>query len=112
MKNVSSVPKIDEIALVQLIPSGWEIENTRLNNESMPTWMEGWMLNNEEYLDIRDDRIMWFFDLPNSNEYDFVVKLNTVTTGTFYLPSTLVEAMYNNDYKATIAGKNIQVTSR
>lgn len=110
--NQSNVPLIEEVALVQIIPTGWEIENTRLNEESMPTWMSGYNLNREQYLDIRDDRIMWFFDLDNNNSYDFVVKINTVTSGEFYLPSTLLEAMYNNDYKATLKGRKVVVTSR
>ncbi|MFP4016125.1 MAG: alpha-2-macroglobulin family protein, partial [Halanaerobiales bacterium] len=104
---------VDEIALVQILPSGWEIENVRLLESSLPHWMDDYRLNHEEYLDIRDDRIMWFFDLDRySYKYDFVVKLNAVTVGDFYLPPTVVEAMYNNRFKATKAGRGISVTGR
>ncbi|MFW5972290.1 MAG: alpha-2-macroglobulin family protein [Bacillota bacterium] len=105
--------EIDEIALVQILPSGWEIENIRLLNSDLPSWMNDYRLDKEEYLDIRDDRIMWFFDMERyRSEYDFVVKLNAVTVGEFYLPPTVVEAMYNNRYKATKAGKKVRVISR
>jgi uncharacterized protein YfaS (alpha-2-macroglobulin family) len=105
--------KIEEIALVQVLPAGWEIDNTRLSGESMPHWTRGWRLNREEYLDIRDDRVMWFFDLNvHGRDIDFLVKLNAVTVGEFVLPPTLLEAMYNNNYRSTKAGKRVTVTGR
>lgn len=102
---------LEELALVQILPSGWEIENIRLLGGQLPYWMEdNFRLNKEDYLDIRDDRIMWFFDMSRYRDhYDFVVKLNAVTVGDFYLPPTMVEAMYNNKYKATQAGKRVKV---
>lgn len=66
-------------------------------------------MNKENYLDIRDDRIMWFFDLKGSETLDFVVKLNCINAGEFWLPGTLLEAMYNKDFKATTEGKKVYV---
>ncbi len=113
VRNASSLKQVDEIALVQVLPSGWEIENTRLLESSTPLWAKDLKLNYEDYLDIRDDRIMWFFDVneysPLYNEIDFIVKLNTVTVGEFDLPGTLVEAMYNGSFRATTAGKKVKV---
>jgi uncharacterized protein YfaS (alpha-2-macroglobulin family) len=109
IRNTSVIPMIDEVALVQLLPSGWEIENTRLSNEVMPGWMQNWNTGNEEYLDIRDDRIMWFFDLRDKRALDFVVKINVITKGTFELPGARCEAMYNADYIATKPGQKVRV---
>ncbi|TVL95570.1 MAG: hypothetical protein CV087_24245, partial [Candidatus Brocadia sp. WS118] len=92
--------QIEEVALVQVLPAGWEIENIRLSGEDRPGWTSRWSLNREEYLDIRDDRIMWFFDLNYAQTLDFVVKLNAVTVGEFTMPPTIAEAMYNNDFQA------------
>lgn len=103
---------IDEVALVQILPAGWEIENLRLVGGDLPDWAGEYNLGQEEYVDIRDDRIMWFFDKHYSLSYDFIVKINAVTVGEFYLPPTLVEAMYNNDYKVTTAGQVVEVVSR
>ena len=101
---------LEEVALTQLLPAGWEIENTRLSSEAQPDWMKKWRLNAEEYLDIRDDRIDWFFDLPRRGRpLDFAVKLNAVTQGTFTLPPTQVEAMYNRDFRARKAGGTVVV---
>jgi alpha-2-macroglobulin len=109
VKNTSPVSLVSDLALVQIIPSGWQIENTRLNNTLLPEWTRGWSLNKEEYLDLRDDRVMWFFSLKGDQTLDFVVKLNCVTAGEFWLPGTLLEAMYNNDYRATTEGKRVYV---
>ncbi len=107
--NKSVTPSIDEVALMQILPSGWEIENTRLNGEVESNWMAGWITGKEEYLDIRDDRIMWFFDLQKT-KLDFVVKINAITAGTYIMPGTRCEAMYNNDYIATKQTKTVSVT--
>jgi len=105
--------KIEEIVLVQVLPAGWEIDNIRLSGETLPGWTRGWKLNREEYLDIRDDRIMWFFDLDAyDKKIDFLAKINTVTAGEFILPPTLLEAMYNNNYRATKKGARIEVDER
>ena len=109
VKNTSPLSRVSEIALTQILPSGWQIENVRLNNTALPDWMQDWNLNKEDYLDIRDDRVMWFFDLRENETLDFVVKINCITAGEFWLPGTLLEAMYNKDYKATTEGKKVYV---
>ncbi|MEO9967448.1 MAG: MG2 domain-containing protein [Reichenbachiella sp.] len=101
ISNESVIPRIDEVALLQLLPSGWEIENTRLSDEILPDWMRNWNTGYEDYLDIRDDRIMWFFDLSKGRPLDFVVKVNAITKGSYQLPGARCEAMYDNDYIAT-----------
>lgn len=110
VSNTSVVPKIDEVALVQLIPSGWEIENTRLSGEVLPDWLKSSRTGREEYMDIRDDRIMWFFDLDKTN-MEFVVKINAITEGSYVMPGTVCEAMYNSDYQSTKASQTVEVTS-
>jgi uncharacterized protein YfaS (alpha-2-macroglobulin family) len=37
------------------------------------------------------------------------VKLNAVTVGEYNLPSTIVEAMYDSNYKAVVKGKKVKV---
>ncbi|MDE2742317.1 MAG: MG2 domain-containing protein [Gemmatimonadota bacterium] len=110
VENRSPHHVLEEVALTQLLPAGWEIENTRLSSKARPGWMKKWRLNAEEYLDIRDDRINWFFDLPRRGQaLDFAVKLNTVTQGAFSLPPTQVEAMYDRDFRARKASGTVVV---
>lgn len=104
---------ISELALVQVLPAGWEIENLRLLGGQLPDWCDQYKFGIENYVDIRDDRIIWFFDMSSyTGSYDFLVKINAVTVGEFYLPPTLLEAMYNNDYKVTTKGMNVEVVTR
>ena len=109
-RNMESL--IDNIALMQVLPSGFEIENTRITGESLPKWV-----NNDNlleyayvsYMDIRDDRVMWFFNYSGNHDYRFFVKLNAVTKGEFDFPGTALEAMYDNDYKAYKKGNRITI---
>lgn len=117
VKNTTATNNVDEVALLQILPSGWEIVNTRLLNETLPLWTSRYiLLNREDYLDIRDDRVMWFFDLyerriknRDYKKLDFIVKLTAVTVGEYDLPGTLTEAMYNNNYRASEKGKRVKV---
>ncbi len=101
--------ELSELALTQVLPSGWEIENIRLSGENYPDWAKDYRLSTEEYLDIRDDRAMWFFDLRGNSQADFLLKLNTVTVGSFRLPPTQVEVMYDDRYQARVAGRDVEV---
>ncbi len=109
ISNTSVLPTLEEVALVQILPSGWEIENLRLNNGVLPAWTQSWNLNKEEYLDIRDDRIMWFFDISNGQPLDFVVKINAITKGNFTLPGARCEAMYDAEFVATKPSQKVVV---
>lgn len=102
----------DNIALTQIIPSGWEIENTRLLKLNPPQWIEEKISNNNlEYEDIRDDRVNFFFDFNNYNKQgqSFFIKLNTVTKGKYNLSGAKVEGMYNNEYRAYLNGFDVEV---
>ena len=110
VENRSPHHGLEEVALTQLLPAGWEVESPRLAAGSRPAWMKKWRLNAEEYLDVRDDRVDWFFDLPRGGRpLDFALKLNAVTRGTFALPPTQVEAMYDRDFRTRKAGGTVVV---
>ncbi len=102
-----------EIALTQILPSGWEPVNLRLTGETPPSWTGNRTSGREKYLDIRDDRISWFFDMPSSlRRMSFSAKYQAVTEGSFTLPPTQVHAMYRNDYRALIPGATVEVRAR
>ncbi len=105
---------MEELALTQMIPSGWEIINTRLTGEENPWWMRQFSMGSFDYMDIRDDRVSWFFDMPShTSSLDFVFKVQAVTAGTFFLPPTSAEAMYRKeDYYAVLGGRYITVKER
>jgi len=99
---------VENIALTQIFPSGWEIEATRLREEALPIWAERFQVGHETYMDIRDDRVMWFFDL-GYQPLDFLVKLLTVTRGEYVLAPSYIEAMYDNNFRALVPGRPVEV---
>jgi alpha-2-macroglobulin len=94
---------IDNVALTQVLPAGWEIRNLRVSEEELPAWLSNLGSNRASYTDIRDDRIMWFFDLRNDVQ-TFFVKLDAVTVGEYALPPVLAEAMYDAYFQARTGG--------
>lgn len=111
VKNVS----VENVAVNQILPSGWEIENLRINSTPYPKWVQE-KINKQgyhsTYEDIRDDRIMWFFNFYAGNNFrthSFFVKINVTTKGTFDFPGTKVEAMYDDNYKAYLKGFKVEV---
>jgi len=91
---------VENLALTQILPTGWEIINERLEGNNSYN-------QSAEYIDIRDDRIMWFFDYKNNynkNSRTYPVKIRAVTAGEFELPPTYLEAMYLPDYTVSLPG--------
>jgi hypothetical protein len=99
------------VALTQIFPSGWEIVNLRMTGEALPEWTGKYPVNsNISYQDIRDDRILWFMNrTTGGSEYHFFAKLVTVTQGSFTLPPTYAEAMYDHDYFAYFGQDPVEV---
>ena len=102
---------LDNIALTQILPSGWEIENLRVTDTAYPKWVQDKMKGvNISYTDIRDDRVMWFFNYRGIKKpYRFYTKINSVTKGEFDFPGTTLEAMYDNEYRAYKKGFKVKV---
>lgn len=94
----------DELALTQAFPSGWEIYNTRLNKVQAFS-----NTNVPEYQDIRDDRVLTYFDLGANATQIYRVQLNAAYEGRFYLPTVACSAMYDNSINARQPGQWVQV---
>jgi uncharacterized protein YfaS (alpha-2-macroglobulin family) len=89
------------VALEQILPRGWEVENLRLTGkDSAPQGV---------YKDIRDDRVRWFFDIPAGHSQTYIINLRAITKGQFYLPPVHCHAMYNQLYQAVSAGEPVTV---
>lgn len=95
---------LKNLALSQVFPSGWEIRNTRLEGTedlgpgTRPT-----------YQDIRDDRVLTYFDLAPRTSAVFHVLLNASYTGRYYLPGAHLEAMYDNTIHGRDKGRWVEV---
>lgn len=95
--------KIENVALMEIFPSGWEIVNTRFTD------FGDFAQNEVDYTDIRDDRANFYFNLKKNETKTFRVLLNASYLGKYYLPGIQAEAMYDNDYAVRSKGRWIEV---
>lgn len=93
-----------QLALNQIIPSGWEILNARMADISTAG-----QVSTPSYQDIRDDRIYTFFDLGRGQTKTFKLSFNASYAGRYYMPAISVEAMYDAAINARKAGKWVEV---
>mgnify|MGYP005946636901 CR=1 FL=1 len=98
--NISGTTAYSNLALTHILPSGWEIYNDRLMTpEATPT-------REYTYQDIRDDRVLTYFDLRRSELKKFTIRLQATYAGNFILPAIQCEAMYDGSAQArTKAGR-------
>jgi alpha-2-macroglobulin len=95
------------MALNQIFPSGWEINNLRLDDaESRLTG------DVPTYQDIRDDRVYTYFDLNAGQRKNFKVLLTASYAGTYYLPAVSCEAMYDRSVYARNKGQVVEVVKQ
>ncbi|NMM50401.1 alpha-2-macroglobulin family protein [Marinigracilibium pacificum] len=102
VSNPGSKGNYKDLALTQIFPSGWEIINTRLDGSAQSS-------SKADYMDIRDDRVMHYFDLDVNQSATFEVLLNASYKGRYYQPMVKVEAMYDNSIFANTEGQWVQV---
>ena len=95
--------RVENIALSQILPSGFEIVNTRYTEFGDAT------NNVADYIDIRDDRANYYFSLKGSETRTFKILLNASYLGKYYLPGLQCEAMYDNDFLARTKGQWVEV---
>jgi uncharacterized protein YfaS (alpha-2-macroglobulin family) len=94
----------NNLALRQVFPSGWEINNLRLDEAQ-----ERLVADVPDYQDIRDDRVYTYFDLGVNQRKTFKVLLTAGYAGSYYLPAVHCEAMYDHSIHATKPGRVVQV---
>jgi len=104
--------RVENLALSSILPSGFEISNERLHEDDRPGWLNNMRpsLSTADYTDIKDDRINWFFSLSPNETKVFAVQIHPSYAGEFKWPGLVLEAMYNPDYFARIAGERVGVS--
>ncbi|MEZ0130752.1 hypothetical protein AB9T88_13690, partial [Flavobacterium sp. LBUM151] len=94
---------VENVALSQILPSGFEIVNTRFTDY-------GDAVNNiADYIDIRDDRTNFYFGMKAGETKIFRILLNASYLGNYYLPGLQCEAMYDNTFLARTKGFWVEV---
>jgi uncharacterized protein YfaS (alpha-2-macroglobulin family) len=93
---------LENVVVVDMLPTGFEIENPRLESREGIPWLKAQDFK-PDYLDIRDDRLIFFGTFPRQRERKFYYALRAVTQGEFTLPPIAAEAMYDVT-KSTVTG--------
>ncbi len=95
---------VKDLAFTQFLPSGWEIVNTRFTDYGDQNSNAAF-----DYVDIKDDRVHYYFDLPSRGKQVIKTIMNASYLGSYYLPGIQCEAMYDEDYVVRNKGKWIEV---
>ena len=95
--------ELSEMALIHGVPSGWEILNSRMSGMTDASNIE------PEYQDIRDDKVMTYFDLKPNQKIRLYARINASYSGRFYLPAIVCNAMYDESIISVEPGKWIEV---
>ena len=102
--NLNSYTDYNDVALTHIIPSGWEIYNERMINpdEADSNSDEDSNLTKYayDYRDIRDDRVLTYFNINRAKVKEFKIRLQATYAGTFTLPAIQCEAMYDVEAQA------------
>ena len=91
-------PDASDLALSFVAPSGWELFGLPAGPGADFT-----------YRDVRDDRVLTYFDLKSGETRTFKIPVNAAYLGRFYRPPVVVEHMYDPGTYARTAGDWTQV---
>jgi uncharacterized protein YfaS (alpha-2-macroglobulin family) len=94
IKNTTGA-RVQNLALVDRLPAGFEIENPRLGRTTKPDWVkddDAWAV---DFMNLRDDRLEAFGALNAGEQRQIVYTIRVVTSGKFTIPPVEAEAMYD-----------------
>lgn len=99
VSNVSGTE--GQVLVVDLLPAGFEIENSRLAHARTTEGMS-WVpeLTDPDHMEFRDDRFVAAFTLAKDAGATTAYLVRAVTPGTYGLPAVLAEDMYQPQYNA------------
>ncbi|MDP8206159.1 MAG: MG2 domain-containing protein [Candidatus Electryonea clarkiae] len=92
--KVKAEKYVQNVIINDLLPSGFEIENPRLESREHAENLPKSDLNISS-MDIRDDRLLVYTYLVQNKEFTYHYVLRAVTAGTFVLPPVTAESMYD-----------------
>ncbi|MEW6511430.1 MAG: MG2 domain-containing protein [Bacteroidota bacterium] len=104
----ANVDQLENIAITDLLPGGFELENPRITDATNYAFIKNPSF--PEYMDIRDDRINLYTSVRGGKRtMQFYYAVRAVTRGNFAYPPIVAEAMYNADYSSASGGGRLRV---
>lgn len=99
VSNTTGTMDYTGLALTVTAPAGWEIFNGRLTGTEAGE-------AEYTYMDIRDDKVIYYFDLAKGAGKRFALRFRAGYCGEFTIPSVRCEAMYEPSvFARTASGK-------
>lgn len=104
--QTTDLSTVKNVALTDLLPAGFEIENPRVS--AVPEL--NWIMDQSAYdhFDIRDDRIT-YFTTASSTEVRYYYLVRAVTKGKFIQGPVSADAMYDGEYHSYFGSGAITV---
>lgn len=100
---------VENVALTDILPAGFEIENPRISELPNVNWASN--RSRPAYMDVRDDRINYFMNVNRNIQYFYYV-VRAVSPGTFQMGPVGADAMYNGEYHSYNGGGTITVSRK
>ncbi|MEZ5002783.1 MAG: MG2 domain-containing protein [Chitinophagales bacterium] len=97
---------IENVAVTDILPAGFEIENARITEMPDLNWVNTEM--SYDHRDIRDDRIH-FFTTATGTEKTFYYLARAVTPGKYQLGPVSADAMYNGEFHSYYGSGTVTV---
>ncbi|HET9619857.1 MAG TPA: MG2 domain-containing protein [Kofleriaceae bacterium] len=91
----TSAAEIQNVAVVDRLPAGFEVENPRLGRTTAAEWSKDLEMWEPEFQNLRDDHLEAFGRLPAKAVKHVIYTVRAVTSGKFTIPPVEVEAMYD-----------------
>jgi alpha-2-macroglobulin len=98
--GVTGTGMLRDLAMSFVMASGWELLD---GTSTVPTLQSGL-----QYLDQRDDRVNAFFNMSGGTQR-FTFRMRAAYPGSYYLPPTRVEAMYEPGIAGRTSGSEVSV---
>ena len=103
--ELKNIDYLQNIALAQILPSGWEIANTDSTAYEVTDYVF-------DYIDKRDDRVAFFYAQSADEIKNIKIHINVVSPGEYFFPGTSVTAMYDNNFRAYLKGFEVKVLEK
>lgn len=105
----TSPERVANLALVDRVPAGWEIENPRLGRGGGTEWIDTDRQWQADHMNVRDDRLEVFGHLQSGESRQIIYAVRAVTAGDFAIPPVEMEAMYDPRLWAREDGRRVTV---
>jgi uncharacterized repeat protein (TIGR01451 family) len=98
----SSPEALTNVAVLDLMPGGFELEPNGLKPGANA-------VPGADYVDVREDRAVFFTNLAKGETKTFSYRVKPVCTGQFIVPPVFAECMYDRGVKGSAGGGSITV---